>query len=113
MPNHGLTERQLGIIKEVLAPYAQRIERVGLFGSRAMGTAKPYSDIDMVLYGIFDEALIDRLWTLFDSSDLPLKVDINAYNLIAYPPLKQHIDATMQILFTQSDLTNPIVPNKK
>ena len=99
MIDHGLTERELGILREVLAPYADRIERVGLFGSRATGRAQSSSDIDLVLYGPIDQATVDRLWTLFDDSSLARKVDVLAYDLITYPPLKAHIDAVMLPLF--------------
>jgi predicted nucleotidyltransferase len=104
MPNHNLSAFELGILLDILAPYAERIERVGLFGSRATGTARPNSDIDMVFHGDIDEALVDRLWTLFDESNLPIKVDVLGYDLIPYPPIKQHIDAVEQTLFTQADL---------
>ncbi len=92
MFNHGLTERQLEIIWDILSPHADCIERVGLFGSRATGTARPNSDIDTVLYGNIEEALLDRLRTSFDSSGLPMKVDLVAYDLAKYQPLKTHID---------------------
>jgi hypothetical protein len=41
MPGHGLSERHIGIIRAILAPYADRIERVDLFGSRATGAYRP------------------------------------------------------------------------
>ena len=104
MPSHGLTDRQLGILRDILTPYAEKIERVGLFGSRATGKARANSDIDMVLYGTLDETDIDRLRTLFDESGLALKVDLVGYSLVDYPPFKKHIDNVMQILLTQSDL---------
>jgi len=104
MPKHGLTERQLKIVHDILVPYAGKIERVGLFGSRATGTARANSDIDLVLYGELDEALVDRIWTLFNESLLPFTVDVQAYNLVKYPPLKNHIDNNMQPLFNRQDL---------
>ena len=104
MADHGLTERELGIRREVLAPHADRITHVGLFGSRATGTAQPGSDIDLVLYGPIDEGTVDRLWTLFDESGLARKVDVVAYALVSYPPLKAHIDDVMVPLFAQADL---------
>ena len=79
MAEHGLSPQQLLMIREILAPYASHIEKVGLFGSRATGAARPESDIDMVLYGPVDQALLDRLWTLFDESNLSFKVDLCAY----------------------------------
>ena len=104
MSKHGLTPEQLGILRSILAPYASHIDAVGLFGSRAAGTARGNSDIDMVIYGTLDKTMVDRLWTSFDESALSLKVDIHVYDLITYPPLKVHIDAAMLPLFSKQDL---------
>ncbi len=106
MTQHGLTSPHLQIIKEILKPFAEHIERVALFGSRAQETHKPYSDIDLVLYGNLDEADADRLWTLFQESPLPFKVDVKVYHLMTYPPLKDHIDRVAQTLFTHLQLTD-------
>lgn len=115
MPEHGLSIQQLQAIRAILALYAEKIERVGLFGSRAAGTARPNSDIDLVLYGSLDEAAVDRIHTLFGESSLALKVDVNAYDLIAYPPLKAHIDSVMQPLFLKTDLltNSPTLTSKE
>ncbi len=104
MSHHGLTSQNLEAIKSILRPYATKIEKVALFGSRAVGTYRENSDIDMVIYGDLKESDIDRLYTLFDESTLPVKVDVNAYNLVDYPPLKAHIDTVMYPLLLQKDL---------
>jgi hypothetical protein len=57
-----------------------------------------------VLFGNIREETIDRLRTLFDESPLPVKVDVHAYNLIVYPPLKDHIDQVKQTLFSKQEL---------
>lgn len=101
MTNHGLTERQLKIISDVLRPYADAIEMVGIFGSRATGKYRENSDIDLVLYGKLDEADIDRLRTLFAESALPMTVDVVAYHLIDHPPLQAHITAVIKPLFSK------------
>lgn len=102
--HNGLTHSQKKILKEILQPFANQIEKVGLFGSRATGLYRDNSDIDMVIYGNLREKDVNHLWTLFDASPLPIKVDVNAYSLITYPPLKEHIDAVMQPLFWKEDL---------
>lgn len=56
------------------------------------------------LYGDVDAAVVDRLRTLFTESLLAITVDLQAYQAITYPALKQHIDAVMQPLFTQQEL---------
>ncbi len=107
MQAHGLSERHIGIIRTILAPYADRIERVDLFGSRATGGYRPESDIDMVLRGTVDEAAIATIRMLLDDSLLPYKIDLCAYDLIDYPPLRAHIDLVAQTLLTQADLRAP------
>ena len=87
------------MIADVLRPYASRLEMVGLFGSRATGTYRENSDIDLVLYGAVDQSDVDRLYTLFEESLLPMTVDVTAYHLICYPPLKAHITEVMRPLF--------------
>lgn len=91
-------------LAKVLAPFADRIERVGVFGSRASGRARPDSDIDLVIYGNVDAELEARLWTLFDDSDLAVEVDVAAYSLIRHEGLKRHIDETVITIFDAKDL---------
>lgn len=72
-----LTPKQLGIICAILAQHIPG-QDVQLFGSRAGGTAKPHSDIDLVIMG--EEALpvttMRKLRDAFDDSDLPYQVDL-------------------------------------
>lgn len=97
--DHGLTDNDLAILKNILSAYQNKIDRVAIFGSRASGNYKPYSDIDLVLYG---EALtqtdINRLATLFADSPLAYPVDVVAYHLTTHPPFKNHIDKNNQTL---------------
>lgn len=104
MTKHGLTNGQLDVIKHILSPFAYQIDQVGLFGSRATGTYRENSDIDLVIYGQLNKDVADRLWTLFDESNLPMKIDVHVYELITYPPLKEHIDAAMCPLFLKAGL---------
>lgn len=104
LSKHGLTPDQIAQIAAVLYPYADKIETVGLFGSRAQGTYRPNSDVDMVIKGNLNEDDLDRLHTLFDESLLPFKFDVNAYHLIDYPPLKQHIDMVFCPILSHEDL---------
>ena len=103
-PDHGLSERQLAILRQVLAPYADRIARVGLFGSRAAGVRRPTSDIDLAIVGSVTQAEIDRLWTLFDDSSLDVTVDVVALHLVDDAGLKARITAEFHPLFEHGDL---------
>ncbi len=93
--DHGLTGENRRIIASVLRPYCAGISKVGLFGSRATGTYRDNSDVDLVLYGSLQEADIDRIYTLFLESMLPYGVDVKAYHLISNRRLKDHIDEVL------------------
>ncbi len=102
--NHGLSERQLGVLKRILSLYADEITRVELFGSRATGAWRDNSDVDLVLRGDLKKRQIDRLWTLFHESSLPFSVDVKSYERTAWPPLRAHMDKVAAPLFTQEEL---------
>ncbi len=99
----GLTAAERAIIWEILFTAQDRIERVGVFGSRAVGRERANSDLDLVLYGSADESVCDRLWTLFQESRLPFSVDVKSYASLTYPPLRAHIDAVACPLFVRTD----------
>lgn len=68
--NCGLSDDILEWLREVFARYAD-IERVLIFGSRAKGSYRNGSDIDLaVLAPEMDDATFSRLWNELD--DLPL-----------------------------------------
>lgn len=98
MVTHGLSTQQLNLINSVLAPYKSKINKVGIFGSRATGRFKSYSDLDLVIYGDLAFTQIDRLFTEFDESLLSIKVDVVLYGEHLPLALKKHIDEVVQIL---------------
>ena len=102
--DHGLSDRELFILRNVLKLYHSKIEVVGIFGSRANGEFKPYSDIDLVLFGDLKEQDVARICTLLDDSSLGLSVDVLSYPHVHYPPLKRHIDENTKQLFSPSEI---------
>ncbi len=99
----GLNDEQQALIREILLTAQDRIERVAVFGSRAQGRHHPNSDLDLVIYGSADNAICDRLWTLFHESRLPFAVDIASYSTITYAPLREHIDAVARPLLISTE----------
>lgn len=67
----------LATIKKILRKYLPDIE-VRAFGSRIMGTAKKYSDLDLVLIGenSIDLKVLMQLKDDFEESDIPFRVEI-------------------------------------
>ena len=92
MTKHGLTKAELNIISNILSEYSS-IDHVILFGSRAMGTHRDASDIDMVIQGKNIPAfLAARLKTRFEEeTNIPYFFDVIDYNTISNEALKKHI----------------------
>jgi type I restriction enzyme S subunit len=72
-----LQENYLQLVQDILRKFVPA-EEVKLFGSRARGTAKSFSDIDLVIMN--EQALsleqFAKLTLAFEESDLPYKVDV-------------------------------------
>ena len=88
----GLTQKELDEITKVIQKFPSIKEAV-LFGSRAIGTFKPGSDVDIALKGnvpLQDVARIKAI--LEDEGPLPYKFDIVDYQTIETPAFKEHID---------------------
>lgn len=99
MNEFGLTERQISLLKATFLECQIEPTDVKVFGSRALGTYQPHSDIDLVIFGSINTRQIAKLWTLFEESSIPNKVDLCAYCLIKTPALKKHIDTFGKSLF--------------
>lgn len=91
-------------LRRILALFAPYISSAAIFGSRATGRARPNSDIDLVLYGDLTQEHVDRLYTLFEESDLAVTVDVIAYTPVLSPVLRHHIDRFAQPVFSRDDL---------
>ena len=67
------------------------IDEVILYGSRAKGTAREGSDIDITILGEPTKADVSKLWHDLDDSYIPYKIDISIYNDLKSDSLKEHI----------------------
>jgi predicted nucleotidyltransferase len=87
----GLTEKERAGIRAVLAS-CPRIERALLFGSRAIGTFRPTSDVDLALEGE-DLRLEDVIQLTAQIAALHVSVDpdLTIRAAIKNPDLEAHI----------------------
>lgn len=98
-PPFGLSEEQLDRIRNTIAS-SPRVVRAFIFGSRAMGTYRNGSDIDIALEGedlTFDDIL--RLHSSIDALNLPYFVDIVDVKRIENPDLKDHISRVGMLIY--------------
>ncbi len=76
-----LTQRELDLMTGIFLQHPD-IQRVVLFGSRAKGTAKPYSDIDLAVEGLDKELDIAAVAMELDELPLPYKFDVKSLGLV-------------------------------
>jgi len=74
----ALSASELGQVKSILAAHLPLEARAGVFGSRAGGTPKPWSDLDLVIASSspLPLSVLAAIAEAFDESSLPFKVDI-------------------------------------
>lgn len=88
----GIAPEHLEKIRNIFRRYPN-IEQVILFGSRAKGTHREGSDIDVALKGDhLDSRLLTQIGLDYDALYLPWKLDVILYDTIENPDLKDHVD---------------------
>ena len=87
----GLNAETSSKICAVFKKFPQ-VEKAVLYGSRALGTYKPGSDIDLSLFG--KNLTQDLIWTIAHELDdllLPQVFDLSLFESLDNPALKDHI----------------------
>lgn len=109
MKSYGLKTSELNEIKNLLEEYFGDLRdvKVYLFGSRAKGNYKPFSDIDIAVKSKSPElskkiALFQEAW---EKSKLPYRVDITAWKDL-FKPYLQEIRKTKASFWEPQDKKN-------
>jgi uncharacterized protein len=90
MKDIGLSPQDIDLMRTVFRRFPA-ISEVALYGSRAKGTYRPESDIDLALIGIDDDLQAEAVADELDELPLPYRFDVKAYGGIKYGPLREHI----------------------
>lgn len=91
LQNNGLKLRHQQQLIAILTQHP-RVESAWLFGSRALGTFKPHSDIDLVVSGeLLSLTDIADLLTQIELTTIPFKVDLLLMHKIKNDKLLEHI----------------------
>ncbi|MFN7901617.1 MAG: nucleotidyltransferase domain-containing protein [Holosporales bacterium] len=102
----GLPDRSIALLHDILRQYPG-IEKAIVYGSRAKGTYKAGSDIDLTLVG--DSLTTRDQWRIasaLDDSPLPYMVDISLLHQITNPQLRAHIER-VGVAFYERDEPKP------
>ena len=94
-----------------LFAWQREIERVILYGSRARGTHKPFSDVDITLLEVgLTRSHLNRLMADIDESSLPYSFDISIFSKLTNPDLVEQIERTGVVLYQRGE--NAIVAER-
>lgn len=108
---YGITDKEWEKVFSTLSHFPN-IQKAILFGSRAKGTNKPFSDVDIALVG--DNLSINDLLNLKTEIDdllLPYEFDFGIYKDLKNPELISHIDRRGIELYNRTSIGNTCVPN--
>jgi proline iminopeptidase len=87
----GLAEHHYADLVRIFRRYPQ-IEQVLIFGSRAKGTDKPWSDFDLaVVAPTLSDSEFSRLWNEIDALPLVFKLDLLHWDRLPEERLKEKI----------------------
>ena len=98
-----MTDDELELLCSLFARQRE-IERVILYGSRARGTHKPFSDVDITLLGVgLTRSHLSRLMADIDESSLPYFFDISLFAKLTNPDLIEQIEQTGVVLYQRGE----------
>jgi len=95
-PEFGLPPATLEAIRRILAE-VPAVKKAVIYGSRAKGTHRPGSDIDLTLFGDgLDLDILGRIAARLHESPIPYQVDLSIFELIDHAGLREHIQRVGQ-----------------
>jgi uncharacterized protein len=102
--NKGLPDKTVAQIHEVLAHYP-KVEKVVLYGSRAMGNYKPGSDVDLTLLGAeVTSKILSQIQDTLEDGLLPYTFDISILAQITQADLLDHIRRVGVVFYEKKPL---------
>ena len=100
--NNGLSDSTIAHICTMFRRHP-KIDKAILYGSRAKGTHKTGSDIDLTLIGAaLDPDTISQLQVELSNGPLPYQVDLSILSRISSPELLEHINR-VGVIFYERD----------
>jgi len=97
----GLSAQTIDRINSVFARHPE-VEKAVLYGSRAKGTYKPGSDIDLTLYG--NEISLkqkNRILDELEELDLPYSIDLSVFSQLSHVQLRDHIERVGVVFYAR------------
>jgi predicted nucleotidyltransferase len=101
----GLQQADLLQIEAIFNRYAE-LEKVIIFGSRALGNYKAGSDADLALFGsLLTEKIVSSIhFELNENSLMPYFFDVINYHSIRTESLKDHINQQGKLIYERKNV---------
>jgi uncharacterized protein len=99
---YELKDYQIKQINSIFGEY-HSVDKVILYGFRALGKHRNGSDIDLTIVGKINLSQLFQIENKIDDLLLPHKTDLSVYINIENPALKQHIDQYGKIFYAKKD----------
>ena len=97
--DYGLKQQELESIKQILSSYSE-VEKAIIYGSRAKGTHKPNSDIDISLMGSeLTLGILNQISWKLDDLLLPYTFDLSNFHQINNVALIEHIERIGKVIY--------------
>ncbi len=97
---YGLSQEDIDKIISVFKNHPN-VKKVILYGSRAKGNYKAYSDIDLTLLGDnLDYSEQSKIEIELDDLLLPYKIDLSILKNISHKNLLEHIERVGKVFFS-------------
>ncbi len=95
----GLSEAHIQSINAVFLKF-DNVQKAILYGSRAKGTFRAGSDIDLTLIGTdLNFSTLAKIENELDELNLPYMIDLSNFNQIGNPDLVSHIKRVGKVFF--------------
>jgi predicted nucleotidyltransferase len=102
MPDFGLPDTTLVVIRQILAGFPA-VEKAILYGSRATGTYRHGSDIDLTLVGDgLDFRILGEIAAMLEESPIPYQVDLSLWNQLDHAGLREHIERVGVVFYRRA-----------
>ena len=96
----GLKQQHIDAINQCFSMYPS-IEQVIVYGSRAMGSHRDWSDIDLTIVGQLVHRDLLRLENQIDDLLLPYKIDLSLMETVSNIDLRDHIRRVGKVFYSR------------
>lgn len=100
--DYGLSTSVIASIREVFARFPD-VDKAVLYGSRAMGTHKTGSDIDLTLHGDhLSQPQLTAIASELDDLLLPYTIDLSIFVMLNNVDLREHIGRVGKVFYERT-----------